>query len=177
MQLFEQNLSWADKVARAVHRSLPPSFELADLEQEARIKLWDCAQRFDTEEGVPFQAFAYMAVRGAVLMSIRRRAYISATSEELFDTHVDPRGDVESRMKAHYIQQAEDRKRQRRRKELIEDLLPTLGRADAYLVQRHYLEDVPIEELAATWGEEIEGLKRRIARAVRHLRSARRAKA
>ena len=109
IHIFELNLSWADRIARAVHRKIPPSFELDDLQQEARIKLWDCCQKFDAASGVPFQAFAYLRVRGAVLMSIRRRAWTAANADELFDTHIDPRSDIEARI------EAEDRARDRRR--------------------------------------------------------------
>lgn len=175
MQVFEKNMEWADKIARAVHRKLPPSFDLQDLEQEARIKLWECAQRFNAETGVPFQAFAYMAVRGAVLMSIRRRAYVNATAEELMDTHLDPLGDIESRLKAEYARQAEDRKRQRRRKELIDELIPQLTSIDGYLVRRHYLDGISLEQLSGTWSVELEGLTKRVVRAVRALKRAKRA--
>ena len=71
--LFESNFAWAEGVARSVRRGLPPSFDVEDLEQAARIELWRQVQKFDAARGVPFQAFAYPAVRGAVLMQTRRR--------------------------------------------------------------------------------------------------------
>jgi RNA polymerase sigma factor (sigma-70 family) len=83
--LFEKNLEWASIVARNVARKLRPSFEVADLEQVARIEMWKRCQLYDTqnERGVPFQAYAYLAVRGACLMSVRRRAWKEATNTSL----------------------------------------------------------------------------------------------
>ena len=45
--LFESNLAWAEGVARSVRRGLPPSFDVEDLEQAARIELWRQVQRYD----------------------------------------------------------------------------------------------------------------------------------
>ena len=83
--LFESNLEWASMVARNVHRKVPPSFDVEDLEQEARIAMWRCCEKYDpfNSKGVPFQAYSYLAVRGACLMYCRRRAWREATHESI----------------------------------------------------------------------------------------------
>lgn len=83
VDLTEAQLAWADRVARGVARSLPPSFDLKDLMQIARLETWRRVQVFDPGRGVHFTTFAYRAVRGACLMFARRRNYAMATSLEL----------------------------------------------------------------------------------------------
>jgi RNA polymerase sigma factor (sigma-70 family) len=82
---FSKNLKWAAAIAKNVWRKLPPCFDLQDLQQEARIKLWKCCQAFDPNnlDGVPFKGFAYIYIRGACLMSVRRRHWTEATHESL----------------------------------------------------------------------------------------------
>jgi DNA-directed RNA polymerase specialized sigma24 family protein len=81
--LFELHRPWAESIGRSVRRGLPPSFDVDDLEQEARIQHWRCVEAFDPGRGVPYRAFAYFPIRGAVLMSCRRRNYRDSTHEPL----------------------------------------------------------------------------------------------
>jgi RNA polymerase sigma factor (sigma-70 family) len=83
MELSAAMMRWADTVAGQVARRLPPSFELDDLKQVARMETWRQMQKFDPAFGSSFSCFAYAAVKGAVLMSVRRRAYRDATHLEL----------------------------------------------------------------------------------------------
>lgn len=83
--LTQRQLDWAENIARHVVRSLPPSFDLADLVQDAHIAVWNKAQDYDTSQGVPFEAYAYKAVRGAVLMAVRRRNWVEANHTALDD--------------------------------------------------------------------------------------------
>ena len=76
-------LAWVGAIARRVHRKLPPSFDVEDLEQTALIAHWRCVERYDPSRNDNYRAFAYSTIRGAVLMSCRRRAYREATHEEL----------------------------------------------------------------------------------------------
>lgn len=77
------HLAWARRLARSIHRKLPASFDVQDLEQEAVISCWKCLQAFDLRRQVPFRLYAYNAVRGAVLMAVRRRHWREATHPEL----------------------------------------------------------------------------------------------
>jgi len=165
MVVFENNLGWADKIARAIHRKLPPSFDLQDLEQEARIKLWACAQRYNGKTGVPFQAFAYMAVRGAVLMSIRRRAWTEATFLDLMDTHVDPRLDIEGCAAA--AKRARDRRRQA---DYNLRALSAIAPAEVCTLQKLYLDESEDWEVAEHYGVTVKEITRQGKKAVRVLR-------
>ena len=83
LALFEEHRGWASKIARNLARKLPPSFDLADLEQEAHIALWRRAQAYDQAKNDNFRGYAYLAVHGAVLMVCRRRHWTEATHEPL----------------------------------------------------------------------------------------------
>src|ERR1700720_4906713 len=39
--LFEDHLQWAESIAHKIGRGLPPSFDVPDLEQSARIEHWN----------------------------------------------------------------------------------------------------------------------------------------
>lgn len=80
IDLTEAQLRWADIVARGVAKMLPPSFELDDLRQIARIETWRKLQVFDKTRGASFTTFAFKGVRGACLMFARRRNYTASTS-------------------------------------------------------------------------------------------------
>src|SRR3977135_1976276 len=87
--VFEANLAWAERIARKVWRHLPPSFDLDDLQQIARIAHWKQVGLYDPTRGVPYQPFAYHAVHGAVRMACRRRHYQENTHGELSALHID----------------------------------------------------------------------------------------
>lgn len=78
--LTDGQIRWADRVAQHVAGMLPPSFDLEDLQQVARIETWRKLQVFDAARGVSFTSFAFKGVRGACLMFARRRNYTAATS-------------------------------------------------------------------------------------------------
>jgi hypothetical protein len=79
--VFEANLQWAVSVVRRARQHLPPSFDVADLEQAARIEHWKRSQLYAPSTHVPYQAYALRAVRGAVLMTCRRKEYRERTHE------------------------------------------------------------------------------------------------
>ena len=90
--LFEEHMPWAESIAHKVHRGLPPSFDIDDLEQIARIQHWRCVEAYDPSRNDNYRAFAYFPIRGAVLMSCRRRNYREATHEELPEEKPNRRG-------------------------------------------------------------------------------------
>lgn len=87
--LFHENLDWAAAIGRRLTKRLPPSFDKDDLVQVALIEHWRRSQMYDSSTGVPYRAYAYTAVRGAVLMSCRRKHYREATHDELVGQFVD----------------------------------------------------------------------------------------
>lgn len=167
--LFEAHLGWAERVARKVGRGLPPSFDLKDLQQIARLEHWHQVQRYDPARGVPYQAFAYRAVHGAVQMACRRRNYQDATAEELKGQQQDGRmGPEEALLERERWRNSAGPKDLRRRSKIYAGMR-ILEPVDAYLVRRVYLDGEDLEALERVWGLR---LARRLALAVRRLRRA-----
>ena len=80
-ELALTHLSLVDGLARDVHRSLPPSFDLADLVGVGLVALLQVALRYspDSHGGTPFSAYARKGIRGAMLESVRRKRYVENT--------------------------------------------------------------------------------------------------
>jgi RNA polymerase sigma factor (sigma-70 family) len=169
-QLLEENLSWASLIARNVKRKLPASFDLCDLEQVAHIELWRRTQLWDPEKNDSFRGYAYLPVRGAVLMSVRRRHFREATHESLDEVMSERQhemavdglsisDDVITQREAEYL------KRRAQMATLIQ-LMKTLPVEQAYLIRRIDLNEVSPEAVALCWGVSL-------ARIAKQLRSAR----
>lgn len=164
-QLVNDNMDWAADVARKAAMALPPSIDVEDLTQVAQIALWQAAQKFDESQGVPFRAFAWQPVRGAIYMSVRRRSYREATHDELPDAITDHRMNPEAAM-IRAEEEAEGANLIKWLTQHVHELAP----AEAYLVRRAYLDGVEIAELAACWHMETPDMRKRINAAVRSLR-------
>lgn len=83
MVLDHQHL--VQPIARGILRKLPPSFDLADLVQAGTIGLIQAAEAWESARGIPFPVFARQRIRGAVLDSVRRRAWRESGHAELSD--------------------------------------------------------------------------------------------
>jgi len=76
-------------IAKRLIAKFPPSIELDDFIQEGLIGLMRAAAKFRTVRGdgydnpVPFEAYARLMIRGAILSSCRRRQYTDATHAPL----------------------------------------------------------------------------------------------
>lgn len=70
--LFHEHLEFADRVAGSIARRLPGHVDRDDLQQAARMGLWQQAETYDPEAGASFTTFAYPRVRGAVLDHVRK---------------------------------------------------------------------------------------------------------
>jgi RNA polymerase sigma factor (sigma-70 family) len=170
--LFEANLPWAFNVARSARWMLPPSFDVADLEQAARIEHWKRSMLYDPSTRVPYQAYAYMAVRGAVLMACRRREYREATHEPLKDNRVDERPRPDDALIAREEWRNRTGPRERRRSAKLQELLGELPAADAYLVRRLCIDGADVNSLARTWSATPERIRKRLSLAMRALKRA-----
>lgn len=97
-ELVEQHLSLVEGIARGVHRSLPPCFDLDDLIGVGNVALVHAATTYRPEAhsgvpfaawdgrlGVPFAAWARQKVRGAILDSVRRGKRREATMAGLVE--------------------------------------------------------------------------------------------
>lgn len=162
-ELLDGNMEWAAGVARGVAARLPKSFDKESMIQEATIALWKAAEQYDPSRGVPFRAWAWPMVRGAVYMSVRRRNYRDATMDALPAVMVETRPNVEQQVIA-----AEEAEAVNAWALAMVKLLPA---SEAYLVQRHCLDGVTIEELAACWHVERGEMNRRVRAGVNRLKA------
>lgn len=168
--LFEKHLPWAEAIAREVKRGLPPSFDVQDLEQAARIEHWRRVQSYDPARNNEYRGYAYLAIRGAVLMSCRRKEYRERTHDELHARHVDPRP-----LPDQILLEREERRncsgpRERRKLAKVRAAMATLPAADAYLLRRVFLENVDAEALGAAWFSDPKVLRGRLSKAMARLR-------
>jgi RNA polymerase sigma factor (sigma-70 family) len=74
-------------IARMVARTLPPSIEIDDLIGAGQLGLIQAADAYHPQKhgDCPFEAYAKMRIRGAMLDSVRRRHYRNATHGAIED--------------------------------------------------------------------------------------------
>jgi hypothetical protein len=174
--LFEEHLEWAESVGQSVGRHLPPSFDVQDLKQVARIAHWHCCESYDATPGhgymcgVPYQAYAIRPIRGAVLMSVRRKNYREATHEELNGHYVDERGRPDEMLLARENWRNQLGPQLYRKRVKVRAAFEVLPAADAYLVRRIFLEGADMDVLARAWGMDEKAFTRLVGAAVRRLK-------
>jgi RNA polymerase sigma factor (sigma-70 family) len=187
--LFRTHLDWAAAIACNVHRKMPPSFELDDLVQSAYIELWKRTRLYDPQRNDSFQGFAYLPIRGAVLMGCRRRHYREATHFSLntaarsangvhrFEgtgaiasqtTLEDQRHDPEEALLA-----SERTRTERTQLMRFLDLAADSAPEAAQIARLILLEEVPADMLAARFGVSEIAMSRRISAGLRTLRRLR----
>ena len=172
LELFDRHLAWSRAIARKVHTSLPPSFTVDDLAQEAAIELWKRCQSYDPAKNNEFRGYAYLAVRGAVLMSVRRRAFAEATADEL-----DPATPAAASQSpaAQYQQAVEERdalEELRRHRRWVRDQLPRFpykAAFDCYCVRRVIVEAMEPSKLSESWGIPEQRINAALVRGARRL--------
>jgi RNA polymerase sigma factor (sigma-70 family) len=193
--LFTEHLVWAEQLARSVHRKLPPSFDLDDLKQVARIAHWKRCQLYDPVANDHYRGYAYLWIRGAVLMSIRRRNWKEATNEGLEERPQaftqdpswllrqgtltgattralrEPRFDPERAILAAEVEMNAERIRAGRLRE-VRRLVRLLPAEEAYLVRRHYLQGAELDAIAESWGVPRTLLVRKLSLAVKTMKRA-----
>ncbi|MEP0815144.1 MAG: sigma-70 family RNA polymerase sigma factor [bacterium] len=76
-------LAYQPLVAAAFYRIAPPEAYAEDCLSEGLLALVRAADRFSPSRGVPFAAFARIAIRGAMIDYLRRVAPVALASEEL----------------------------------------------------------------------------------------------
>jgi RNA polymerase sigma factor for flagellar operon FliA len=70
--LITQHIDMARRIALKAARRLPDRLSYDDVIAAAMIGLTEAAERYDTQRGEPFVAFAEKRIRGAVLDELRR---------------------------------------------------------------------------------------------------------
>ena len=76
LERFHRELSLVSTVARKVGKTFGKGLELDELESLGREGLLIAARRYDPEHSVPFRAFAYYRVRGAMIDGIRKMSHL-----------------------------------------------------------------------------------------------------
>lgn len=77
-QLFEFYSVWVKKIASHQFALLRPiSIDWSDCVQNASIALMDVIGRYDHARGVPFEAYAYPRIKGAIINGIPKSGFIS----------------------------------------------------------------------------------------------------
>ena len=70
-ELLKQYAPMVLRLAHQLLRRLPENVQSDDLLQTGMIGLWQAAQAFNPALGVPFEAYAVIRVRGAMLDELR----------------------------------------------------------------------------------------------------------
>jgi len=74
-QLIEQCQGMVRSLALAVHRKLPPRYELDDLIAYGQVGLAEAAREFDPDRGSRFSTFAYYRIRGAIYDGVSKMTW------------------------------------------------------------------------------------------------------
>lgn len=84
-RLIVTHLHLVPPIARRIHKSLPPSFDLEDLIGTGNFALVRAAMLYKPEEhgGAPFGAYARLKIDGEIRESTRRRRYLEHTRFDL----------------------------------------------------------------------------------------------
>jgi RNA polymerase sigma factor (sigma-70 family) len=69
-ELFHEEIDFAHVLAFSFTNTCGASLD--ELRQEARLALWDAAQAFDAEKGIPFRPFAKRAIRNRLIDMFRK---------------------------------------------------------------------------------------------------------
>lgn len=156
------HLDLVERIARKLHATLPPCFDLADLKQEGMLGLLESATAFDPvlHPGVPFGAFARRRIKGAIQESIglrntdprdgdervtRKRRWEEATRPPIAEydqrVHEDNTERFESRRREtpDLAMSAEARTHRREQDDLFDRLIQALpDPRQALVIELHY---------------------------------------
>jgi RNA polymerase sigma factor for flagellar operon FliA len=78
---IETHMHLVPPLAKRIRRRLPPTFELDDLKSAGYLGLLHAAETYKPTTQVPFHVYARYKIRGAILDSVRRRAYRNGKEE------------------------------------------------------------------------------------------------
>jgi RNA polymerase sigma factor (sigma-70 family) len=141
--LVEAHLDLVRTTAERVKRSLPPSFDLEDLEGVGRLALLHAATAYRPEahNDTPFDAFARKRIHGAMIDSVRRSKYTENTRPGLDSTpDVPVTPDVVESIDAG------------RRRVEMNRAVQTLAPRHRKVIQMHYDEGKTLAEVAVIMG-------------------------
>jgi RNA polymerase sigma factor (sigma-70 family) len=133
-ELVTGHLELVRQIARRIHASLPPSFDLDDLFAEGYAALLQAATRYRPREhgGAPFSAYARPRIRGAILDSVTGRHYRENTG-----------GEIDAETLAGAPSNVEEMIDRNRRLERVERAIERLPPRQAEVIREYYSADAP----------------------------------
>ena len=81
-QLIEQCQGMVRSLALAIHRKLPPRYELDDLIAYGQVGLAEAAKDFDPDRGSQFSTFAYYRIRGAIYDGVSKMTWFGRAARQ-----------------------------------------------------------------------------------------------
>jgi RNA polymerase sigma factor (sigma-70 family) len=156
-RLVLDHLRLVRPIARRIHSSLPPSFDVEDLVSAGILGLIDAAARAHSPLG-QFTPFARQRIRGAILDSVRRSQYRDATHAPLDAVSHASTPSIET----DAIEREMD----------IQRCFVGLTSAEARLLSLYYWERSTIEAAGTTLGMTLSAASRMHLRALAKLRAA-----
>ncbi len=161
--LVEEALPAIRNVAHMVVRRFHANVEVDDLIQCGALGAMQAAEKYDPARGIPFPAFAYQRIRGAMYDSLRRGRFIELSmfsltveedeaafhdhgSENAAATHETP--ELEPLTESHVVEQI-DRKR---RVGKVVRAIRTLNPRQRKVVEIHYAQDRTLREASEAIG-------------------------
>lgn len=128
-RLVMEGLDLVEPIAKALHASLPPSFDIDDIIQNGMLGLLDAATKYNASLNVPFGAYARTRIRGAILDSVRRKNWVESTRDELTERH------QEQGRQPDTIESIETG----RMRHILRKAIATLPDRERDLIETHYL--------------------------------------
>lgn len=170
-QLIAENMDWAERLARAFSRKLPPSFDADDMAQLGLIGLMKAADRYDSAKNDSFRGFAASYVLGECRMGARRRNWREATAEPLDANGVNAVIRIRSEAAQEDAQEAQRAAwRERRRRDLLRAKLHRLDAHGQRIARLVLIEGRSIADTVQETGIGEERLKRDLRKVADALR-------
>jgi RNA polymerase sigma factor for flagellar operon FliA len=164
------------QIAASVARRLPSHVDRDELVSLGALGWVEARARFDAARGVPFAGFAAARIRGAILDGLRAVDTLSRTDRKRAkstDAPTAPRIFVDDALVASAIAPDAAADGSMMNDELIEELraaLATLPERDRHIVQRHFIDEIPLRVIGAELGVTESRICQLVSRAVARLR-------
>ena len=164
------------QIAAAVSRRLPGHIERDELVSLGALGWVEARARFDASRGVPFAGFAAARIRGAILDGLRAADTLSRADRKRAKAEsspVAPRIFADDALVAAAVAPDASVDGCMVQEELLEELraaLATLPERDRYIVQRHFIEEIPLRVIGAELGVTESRVCQLVSRSVARLR-------
>jgi RNA polymerase sigma factor FliA len=76
-ELISRYTNFVKVVAHEIYRTLPNTFEFADLENYGYMGLMDAIEKFDPERNIKFETYAKFRIKGAIIDGLRKIDWFS----------------------------------------------------------------------------------------------------